>query len=252
MSKTSRDIWLAGVDGCKGGWLAVFVRPDGNQMHVREVVTTFEELLSGPEAPAIITVDMPIGLPNVSEEKGRAPERTVRPLLGARRSSVFRIPSRGAVYAAIDSTIGNDHERYRRACRIARETSVDQKAFALQCFYLCKKIVEVDSLLCKRRGLTERIFETHPEVAFWRLNKRELEHPKSHPEGIKERQCVLKKAGVQSDIVERDPPKGAKRDDLLDAIVCAIVARKKYRNDAKCYPEKPKPDAFGLAMAIWA
>jgi predicted RNase H-like nuclease len=252
MSQTSRDGWLAGVDGCKNGWLSVIVRPDGSQMRVCEVVATFEELLVAPDSPTIIAVDMPIGLPEFSKEKGRAPERTVRPLVGARRSSVFRVPSRRAVYTAIDTTIGDDHERYRMACKIARETSVDQKAFAQQCFYLCKKIVEVDKLLRERGDLKGRVIETHPEVAFWSLNGRILEHPKSHLNGIKQRQCILRKAGVPSDIVECNAPKGAKQDDLLDAIVCAVVACKKHHNKAKSYPVTPCADGFGLPMAIWA
>jgi predicted RNase H-like nuclease len=43
---------------------------------------------------------MPISLPDRIGPDGRGPERAIRPLLGARRSSVFAVPPRAAIYAA--------------------------------------------------------------------------------------------------------------------------------------------------------
>ena len=31
------DIWLAGVDGCRAGWVVAFVRPSGDEAHIRVV-----------------------------------------------------------------------------------------------------------------------------------------------------------------------------------------------------------------------
>jgi predicted RNase H-like nuclease len=85
----SRDGWLAGVDGCRAGWVAAFVRPGsgegGDEARVR-VVARFAEVAAAPEAPAVIAVDMPIGLPERIGRDGRGPERAVRPLLGQRQS----------------------------------------------------------------------------------------------------------------------------------------------------------------------
>ena len=76
-------IRIAGVDGCKGGWVAVVVDPDGSARAER--VVRIAELFERPLSPQIVAVDMPVGLPERVEAKGRAPERLVRPLLGGRQ-----------------------------------------------------------------------------------------------------------------------------------------------------------------------
>src|SRR3954468_14817010 len=109
MSGGSGNGWIAGVDGCPAGWVAVFIRTDGNEACVK-IFARFADILA--EDPAIVAVDMPIGLPARTGLGGRAAENAVRPLLGARQSSVFWVPARAAVYA---DTFGD-------ACRIAAET----------------------------------------------------------------------------------------------------------------------------------
>ena len=257
MMRLSRDVWLAGVDGCKGGWLAILVRPVGGNVCIRPVFKNFSDLLEGPDTPTIIAVDIPIGLPRKSELRGRGPERIVRPLIGERKSSVFRIPSRSAVYASVDTAFPDDKERYVRACKIARETSPDQKAFAKQGFYICPKIVEVDQFLRKRSELIDRIFETHPEVAFWRMKgDRALSYPKRRNNrpytlGMNER-CALLESEFPRNVINGAPPEGAAKDDLLDALACAAVARRKFFDKAKSFPDHPETDEHGLRMAIWA
>src|ERR1700722_19252882 len=108
--------WLAGADGCKAGWIVAFAAADGDDLRVR-VVPRFADIMLQPEQPVLIAVDMPIGLPKRIGPQGRGPERAVRPLLGARQSSVFAVPSRDAVYA----------ESYSEACRIAAATSEPPK-----------------------------------------------------------------------------------------------------------------------------
>jgi predicted RNase H-like nuclease len=48
------------------------------------------------------------------------------------------------------------------------------------------------------------------------------------------------------------PPKGAGRDDLLDALACAVIAARIDRGLARPVPDPPECDACGLPMAIWA
>jgi predicted RNase H-like nuclease len=78
MHVINQDAWLAGVDGCAGGWIAVFVRPQSGETRVR-IVPGFADVLSAPERPEIVAVDMPIGLPERSARGG--PRNCVRPLL---------------------------------------------------------------------------------------------------------------------------------------------------------------------------
>src|SRR5262245_57964466 len=140
------DIWLAGVDGCPSGWVAAFVRADLREARVR-LMPRFIDVPAAPEAPAIIAIDIPIGLPEPPGHGGRAAENAVRPLLGARQSSVFSVPSRSAIAA----------EDYREACRIALLTSEPPRKVSKQLFMLAPKIREVDAVLREHATLARRV-----------------------------------------------------------------------------------------------
>lgn len=242
-----KEPWLAGVDGCPGGWIAAFVRPDGGEARVR-IVPRIADVVAAPEAPAVIAVDMPIGLPERTGPGGRAAENAVRPLLGARQSSVFSVPSRAAVYA----------ESYAAACARAFETSDPPRKVSKQLFNIAPRMREVDEFLRADTSVASRVFEVHPEVAFWRLNgNRSLTEPKKvksrpHPPGLELRRALLIAAGLPAEPVNAAAPRGAGPDDLLDALACAAVAQRLHRGDAIPFPDPPPRDAFGLRMAIWA
>jgi predicted RNase H-like nuclease len=59
------ETWVAGVDGCRAGWVVAFARPQGGEVRVR-IVSRFTEVIAAPEAPVVIAVDIPIGLPEPS------------------------------------------------------------------------------------------------------------------------------------------------------------------------------------------
>ena len=75
---------VAGVDGCKAGWIAVW--REAAKAPAVAVFPSFAGLLSALPAETIIAVDMPIGLPDLAAKGGRGPESLVRPLLGERQS----------------------------------------------------------------------------------------------------------------------------------------------------------------------
>jgi predicted RNase H-like nuclease len=238
--------WLAGVDGCRAGWVAAFVREDGDELRVR-VVSRFAEVFAAPERPGLVAVDMPIGLPERIGPTGRGPERAVRPLLGGRQSSVFTVPSRRAVYA----------DTYGEACRLAAETSDPPKKVSRQLFVIAPKIREIDALLRGTPGLAAQVFEVHPEVAFWRLN---CERPLTEPKKVKGQPCgpglalrrdLLAGAGFAAAAVQLSP-QGAAADDLLDALACAAIAQRIRAGIARPFPDPPLHDEFGLPIAIWA
>jgi predicted RNase H-like nuclease len=243
----SSDVWLAGVDGCPNGWVVAFVRPSGDEVRVR-VIAHFADILAATEQPKIIAVDMPIGLPDRIGPEGRGPEKAVRPLLGERQSSVFSVPSRGAIYA----------EDYREACRIAANASEPPRKVSKQLFMIAPKIREIDGVLREDADAVSRVFECHPEVAFWRLNgERALTEPKKvksrpYERGLELRRGLLVNAGIPAAIAHADAPKGAAADDLLDALACATIARRIHAGIARPFPETFGRDAYGLPMAIWA
>jgi len=256
-STDENNVWLAGVDGCPGGWLAVVGRPDGAVMPPR-VVTRFADIAFGDERPAIVAVDVPIGLPGQSPAGGRVAECEVRPLLGDRKSSVFRIPSRRAVEASVAAEPADARERFFAACALARETSDDRKGFAKQGFYILDKVAEVDAFLRRHTDYVPRVFETHPELAFVMMNGgKALELPKKvksrvNPPGLELRRDLLVRAGIDAGLASMTAPKGAGDDDLIDALACLVTARRLFRGEARSWPQDPPRDEFGLPMAIWA
>ncbi|WP_347710376.1 DUF429 domain-containing protein [Ancylobacter sp. WKF20] len=247
---------VAGVDGCRGGWVAVIVAPDG-AMSARRL-TALTDLIDAPSPPDIIAIDMPIGLPERVEAKGRAPERLVRPLLGGRQSSVFSMPARAAVYASVDPAVAEE-ARYRHACDVARATSTPPKAVAKQAFHIFPKIIEIDTLLRARPALQTRLYECHPEVSFRMLNGAPLDVPKKvknapHAPGLALRRTLLEAAGFPPALLSAAHARALSvgADDLIDAAAAAWTAHRLARGEAVSFPAPPERDALGLPIAIWA
>jgi predicted RNase H-like nuclease len=240
-------MWLAGVDGCGGGWIAAFVRPSGGDGAVA-VFPRFADVLAAVRRPAIVAVDIPIGLPERTGHGGREAENAVRPLLGARQSSVFSVPSRAAIEAA----------DYAAACAAALATSEPPRKVSKQLFNIAPKIREVDAVLRADRAAAARVYEVHPELAFWRLNgERALTEPKKvksrpYAPGLALRRQLLQAAGLPAELIAAAAPKGAGADDLVDALACAAIARRIHAGLARPFPDPPPRDDFGLPMAIWA
>lgn len=247
---------IAGVDGCRSGWIAAILQPGAKP--VAKTFRRFAGLLAALDPDAVVAVDMPIGLPDFNGPGGRGPEALLRPLLGARRSSVFSIPSRAAVHAGPGPFADADARRaaHARACRIARDTSDPPRAVSIQAFGLFPKICELDALLRADAALRGRLIESHPEAAFRRLNgERPMRFPKKHkgrsnPDGMQERQTLLAANGLPADLLGRRFP-GMAEDDLLDAAVLLFTASRFAGGQAVCLPDPPCRDAFGLPIAIW-
>lgn len=241
------NVWLAGMDGCRAGWVVAFMRATGDEARVR-VIPHFADILTAAEHPAVIAVDMPIGLPDRTGYGGRTAENAIRPLLGARQSAVFSVPSRAAM----------EQTDYREACAAAFATSDPPRKISKQLFMIAPKIREVDGCLRDDPSAAARAFEVHPELAFWRLNgERALTEPKKvkgrpYEPGLALRRELLVAAGLPSAALLGAPPPGAAPDDLLDALACAAIARRIHAGLATPFPDPPPVDRYGLRMAIWA
>lgn len=86
--------WVAGVDGCRSGWFAIFSKLSNDIMHW-DVFPTLEAVISHDLAPIIVAVDIPIGLLDAAKRGGRDCDIEARKRLGSRRgSSVFPPPVR--------------------------------------------------------------------------------------------------------------------------------------------------------------
>jgi predicted RNase H-like nuclease len=239
--------WVAGVDGCRSGWLVV-LRPltePGGAM--ARLVASFADVLAMPENPAAIAIDIPIGLPERFGIGGRLADAAARANLGARQSAVFAVPSRAAV-SALD---------YSDACAAALRTSEPPRKVSKQTFNLFPKIREVDALMTP--ALQARVVECHPELAFWAMaGERPLSEPKkvkSRPfePGLALRRELLMAADYARELLSSQPFRSAEAgpDDLLDAAACSWTAARLAQGLARSFPAQPDFDARGLAMAIW-
>jgi threonine dehydratase len=239
-------VWIAGVDGCKAGWVAALTDSAGNERPILRVVAKFADLFDGANSPELVAVDMPIGLPDRVAGSGRGPEQLIRPRLGQRQSSVFSIPARAAVHAT----------DYAQACRLAQETSMPPRKVSKQGFHLFPKIREIDALLRTRPLLRERVFEVHPELAFATMRGEALTHAKKikgaiNPLGMAERRRLLIAAGIPPASANAKPPRGAAADDALDALAALVVARHMLAGRGMSFPDPPGRDSHGLPIAIW-
>jgi predicted RNase H-like nuclease len=235
-SVTTRRV--AGVDGCRAGWLVASSEVDADGAMSRPellVVPTFDAVVDMPLDR--IAVDIPIGLLDVLAIGGREADRAARKLLGPLRgTSVFSAPVRQVLLAdpwpaPMPPNLG----------------------LTLQAWAITRKIREVDDALRARRDRTSDpvVIETHPEVVFFDLNGgRSVELPKRRSAGREARRALLE--GVGCWWPDLSPPVGAKADDLLDALACLWVAA------APIGLLQPLPvavpalqDSQGLPMQIW-
>ncbi len=244
----------AGVDGCKGGWIVV--RRDAGLSLEARVFERFVDIVAWLPPDAVIAVDMPIGLPQMGTPQGRAAESAARPLLNKRRSSIFAIPSRAAVYAETGAIAkGGYIAAHALASAEARRTSEPPAGVSIQAFGIFPKIREIDAMLVHTPALQQRVFESHPEIAFLTLNGgMEMNWNKSGVEGEEERRRVLVAHGFDASFLSQTPASRpeAKQDDFLDACVLALVAERIASGAAVSYPDPPDRDAFGLRISIQA
>ncbi|MDP4024301.1 DUF429 domain-containing protein [Methylobacterium sp. NEAU 140] len=237
--------WIAGLDGCRGAWAGALLDLDDASRHRCGLFGSVAALLDAPEAPLVVGIDVPIGLPDRVTGGGRAADRAARARLGPARASVFPMPPRAAVYAP-------DYAAAKAASRAASDPPF---APSIQGWNIFPYVREVDELLRARPEARARVHEVHPEVAFHALNGlRPLGLPKKGPrrgEGLRLRRALLAEAGLPAALIEARTP-GVPEDDHLDALAGLVVARDILAGVAVPLPGAPEHDAFGLPVVIWA
>jgi predicted RNase H-like nuclease len=243
---------IIGVDGCKGGWIAVSQSSAMAAPNV-QIHHEFVSLVNAYAPDATICVDMPIGLPEHITRDGRGPEKAAQTFLKKRRSSLFAIPSRAAVYATTPpfekGTYGQAHAK---ACLVAKQTSSPPTGFSIQAFGIFPKIREVDTLLRSNPSLIGRIFESHPEFAFCKLNSgSEMQNSKATEAGVNERRLLLERFAFSPAFIRQPALPKSKTDDFLDACVMMVIAHRIRSKSAQPYPDPPSRDACGFPIAIW-
>lgn len=222
---------VLGVDGCPAGWVGALLVDDRVTLRVAHGI---EQLVASlPVVPAVVGVDIPIGLPDAG---GREADRLARAELPVgRKSSVFPTPVRSAVLAG---TWPEANEANRAA---------SGKGLSHQGFNLCRKIAEVDAWVRSGPGVT--VAEVHPEVSFAVMGA-DTRPSKQRPEGREVRRRALLDAGLVLPVDLRG--RGWAVDDALDACAAAWSARRVAREEALWFPDPPEVFSDGIAAAIRA
>ena len=201
-----------GVDGAKGGWLAVVVGARG-VVDARLVTSLAGVLTAWPDADAY-AVDMPIGLP---ERGRRRADEAARAVVGPRAASVFNAPPRAALLLPYAEAV--------RRCAELGTPGVSRQAYSLGA-----KILEVEPIAAREA----RVVEAHPECSFRELAGEPLEHPKNTWAGFRMRVRLLEAAGIA---VPEWP--GLPILDTVDAGACAWTAARVARGEASTLPADP-------------
>ncbi|HSG81319.1 MAG TPA: DUF429 domain-containing protein [Gemmatimonadota bacterium] len=244
LSGDGKARFVAGVDGCKKGWVVVLLQLNGEDIagEFCRVFDSFAKAIEMPEAPRYVGVDVPIGLPVLAIPGGRACDREARKMLGRKRgSSVFAPPVRAALAA----------DSYERAVALNRASSKHGIGISKQVYGLLPKLREVHDALSP--DLQLRIREVHPELSFATMNSGEpMSHSKKSKAGYEERleQLEVYFPEVRG-ALECTTSRAVGRDDVLDAYAAAWTAWRMARGKAHYVPQTPELDSRGLRMGIW-
>ncbi len=206
---------VGGLDGCPGGWVLATV-PVGHSTAEFEisVLPSLEPVVGELAAGRLVcaAIDIPIGL---SDREPRSCDVAARRALGPRRSSVFPAPVRAVLEAA----------SYAEACALSRRAC--GKGISKQLYNILDKVRAVDALQTPQ--LQDRLFEMSPELSFAELAGGPMPANKRTAEGRDDRRRALASAFGEavSALLDGPPPAGAKRDDVVDALVGAWTARRR-------------------------
>lgn len=233
-------MWVAGVDGCRAGWIVVLMQAEvpGVRHYEVRLCPEFDDILTLHPHPAVTAVDIPIGLLDTPQPGGRLCDRAARRLLGRRASSVFSPPSR--------LCLGATHY-----------DQVRQHGVSRQAFGILPKIRAVDQLLTP--ALQASVREAHPELAWYALQGQPMCYNKKTRAGQAERLRVLAPVlGVPlhgpeaplSQALATFRRRDVAIDDLLDAFALAWTAYQIATAQARCLPVQPPCDRHGLRMEI--
>lgn len=231
---------ICGVDGYRGGWVAVEENLTACEISWR-VVPSLRDIATGKSPPLIITLDVPIGLP---DKGSRACDLEARQLLGrGRMSSVFPAPIRPVLQASTHAKAS------------AAGAAVDGRRLSIQTWAIIPKIREVDKFIRAEASLRARVREVHPEICFYFMaGKRPMQFSKRRRAGRDERSSLLvaEFGDVVDSALDDRRSLGCAADDLLDAFAALWTARRIAKGTAITLPALPPRDRYSLPMEMVA
>jgi predicted RNase H-like nuclease len=206
---------VAGLDGTKGGWVAV-VLDDGvlaTDHLIRPVEATFDELADAE----VLAIDVPIGF------GPRRADVAARRFLAGAASTVFTTPTRELLETPFGPGLGVSAQAHALGPRILHITRLAQS--------------------------DPRLYEVHPEVSFRAMNGGgPLRYRKRWAGGVVERLELLQRHGIE--LAQLGETASVPVDDVLDAAAAAWSAHRIGIGAACTLPDPPEVED-GRRVAIW-
>lgn len=231
---------IAGVDGCKRGWL-VAISAGWPCEELPELVfcRDFSLVLETTVSCSVVVVDMPIGLP--SGDECRKCDIAARDEIGRKDSKrIFMTPPRQSLQASTAEEFQQIHRRLKG------------KGAGIPVWGIAQKLKEVDAEMNPK--IQEHTMEFHPELAWKQLAGNVLAS-KHTAKGILQRLEFIKKF-IPEVAGFGDVPAATrgKIDDVLDALVGLATAHSIATGpdyNRRLPLDEPGRDERGLRMEIW-
>ncbi len=217
-----------GVDGCRGGWVAVAL--GGGRVDRAWFGTSLATLLDGVPRGVTIGIDIPLG----GVPRGwRTADVAAKQALGAQHASVFLVPPRPVWELADDYPAANARCRELAGAGLSRQSHG-----------LLRRMLEAEVY---RDTVPHDVVEVHPELVFRTLAGTSLPYGKKTAEGQRARRALLAGVGIVLDGVPSVPT-----DDVLDAAAVAWCAHRVATGAADHLPDPPdQHDHRGRPIVIW-
>ncbi len=221
-------MWVLGVDACTVGWVSIELRCGAfAAAHIADRLITLLSAVGDIHEVQAVGIDMPLGL---VETGWRQADLAAQAFVGARRSSVFRVPPR-AVWRD-DSWHEDSWEQANQRCRQLTSHGLSRQTWGLR-----DKLREANQCLATGRY---PLHEVHPEVSFAAMNGQPLAHRKTSWTGHMTRRALLAGHGIQlPDQLGKAGHAGA--DDVLDAAAAAWSAHRIATGHATRLPTEAPP-----------
>ena len=244
----SKKVYV-GVDGCSAGWFTVFLATE-NEKDCRWKVGLFPKISSlidflnkeYEQAEFLVLIDIPIGL-KAGGSGERLSDLGGRRILKARKSSIFPVPCREAVYV----------ESYEKACEINEKLT--GKRISKQAWNIVPKIRDVDNFLVENKIFREKVKEVAPEICFQAFTGFPMKSSKKSFDGFSERMKALRSVclftdGIVEAALSEYRRKEVAKDDILDALAAAITAKMGCRYGFEYVPGEPETESKGLKIQM--
>lgn len=230
----------AGLAGCKIGWMLISF---DEEEPLYDVIRNADEMTSVFNKYDRIFIDLPIGLED--ENKLRECDILMKKALGKEYDDGMILPPIRAVLEAPSYVEAN-----------AITFDYTEEPLAPETWGIVTKIKLVDNILKDNKELRDKVFESHPEYLFQKMNRGIIFQKKNLKRGVRHRlELTIAEEEIAADffrnIKEEYRKNDVAEDKIVDAMALALYAKKSIGKDLKTMPENPQTDSEGLVKAYY-